>query len=46
MDRRLLRMPRTKLTRAALETLAVVAYRQPVTRAQLFSEQLRSSNSL
>ncbi|UKN42465.1 SMC-Scp complex subunit ScpB [Mycobacterium lepromatosis] len=32
---RLLRMPRTKLTRAALETLAVVAYRQPVTRAQV-----------
>ncbi len=26
---------KTKLTRAALETLAVVAYRQPVTRAQV-----------
>ena len=35
VERLLLDGARTKLTRAALETLAVVAYRQPVTRARL-----------
>src|ERR1700730_11749404 len=36
VERRLLRDgARSKLTRAALETLAVVAYRQPVTRARV-----------
>ena len=35
VERLLLDGARTKLTRAALETLAVVAYRQPVTRARV-----------
>ena len=35
MERLLLDGARSKLTRAALETLAVVAYRQPVTRARV-----------
>lgn len=35
VERMLLDGARTKLTRAALETLAVVAYRQPVTRARV-----------
>jgi segregation and condensation protein B len=35
VERLLLDGSRTKLTRAALETLAVVAYRQPVTRARV-----------
>ncbi|APT84704.1 segregation and condensation protein B [Corynebacterium aquilae DSM 44791] len=35
VERLLLGSSQTKLTRAALETLAVVAYRQPVTRAQV-----------
>ncbi|RFD24229.1 SMC-Scp complex subunit ScpB [Mycobacterium uberis] len=35
IERLLLDGARTKLTRAALETLAVVAYRQPVTRARV-----------
>lgn len=35
VEKLLLDGPRTKLTRAALETLAVVAYRQPVTRARV-----------
>ena len=35
MERLLLDGSRSKLTRAALETLAVVAYRQPVTRARV-----------
>ena len=35
VERLLLDGTRTKLTRAALETLAVVAYRQPVTRARV-----------
>lgn len=35
VERYLLDGQRTKLTRAALETLAVVAYRQPVTRAKV-----------
>ncbi|PRQ12105.1 SMC-Scp complex subunit ScpB [Corynebacterium sp. 13CS0277] len=35
VERLLLGGSHTKLTRAALETLAVVAYRQPVTRAQV-----------
>ncbi|MGK2882372.1 MAG: SMC-Scp complex subunit ScpB [Mycobacterium sp.] len=35
VERLLLDGPRSKLTRAALETLAVVAYRQPVTRARV-----------
>lgn len=35
VEKLLLDGARTKLTRAALETLAVVAYRQPVTRAQV-----------
>jgi segregation and condensation protein B len=40
----LLGMPATaKLTAAALETLAVIAYRQPITRAQL--EAIRRVNS-
>ena len=39
----LLGMPtHTKLTTAALETLAIIAYRQPITRAQL--ESIRSVN--
>lgn len=35
VEKLLLNGARTKLTRAALETLAVVAYRQPVTRARV-----------
>jgi segregation and condensation protein B len=35
VERLLLDGARSKLTRAALETLAVVAYRQPVTRARV-----------
>ena len=35
VERLLLDGSRSKLTRAALETLAVVAYRQPVTRARV-----------
>lgn len=35
VEKLLLEGARTKLTRAALETLAVVAYRQPVTRARV-----------
>jgi segregation and condensation protein B len=35
VERLLLDGTRSKLTRAALETLAVVAYRQPVTRARV-----------
>lgn len=35
VEKLLLDSARTKLTRAALETLAVVAYRQPVTRARV-----------
>ncbi|EFD53868.1 segregation and condensation protein B [Mycobacterium tuberculosis 02_1987] len=35
VEKLLLDGARTKLTRAALETLAVVAYRQPVTRARV-----------
>jgi segregation and condensation protein B len=35
VERLLLGGQRTRLTRAALETLAVVAYRQPVTRARV-----------
>ncbi|GAA2344816.1 SMC-Scp complex subunit ScpB [Saccharopolyspora halophila] len=35
VERYLLDGQRTKLTRAALETLAVIAYRQPVTRAKV-----------
>ncbi|SEH79662.1 condensin subunit ScpB [Mycolicibacterium rutilum] len=35
VERLLLDGARTKLTRAALETLAVIAYRQPVTRARV-----------
>ncbi|MCU1648342.1 MAG: Prediced GPI-anchored protein 23 [Nocardia sp.] len=35
VERMLLDGARTKLTRAALETLAVIAYRQPVTRARV-----------
>lgn len=35
VERLLLDGQRTRLTRAALETLAVVAYRQPVTRARV-----------
>ncbi len=35
VERMLLDGQRTRLTRAALETLAVVAYRQPVTRARV-----------
>ncbi|MGH3797879.1 MAG: SMC-Scp complex subunit ScpB [Pseudonocardiaceae bacterium] len=35
VERLLLEGQRTKLTRAALETLAVVAYRQPVTRSRV-----------
>ena len=35
VEKLLLDGTQTKLTRAALETLAVVAYRQPVTRAQV-----------
>ena len=35
VERMLLDGQRAKLTRAALETLAVVAYRQPVTRARV-----------
>lgn len=35
VERYLLDGQRTKLTRAALETLAVIAYRQPVTRARV-----------
>ena len=35
VERMLLDGPRARLTRAALETLAVVAYRQPVTRARV-----------
>ncbi len=35
VEKLLLDVARTKLTRAALETLAVVAYRQPVTRARV-----------
>jgi segregation and condensation protein B len=35
VERLLLEGSRSKLTRAALETLAVVAYRQPVTRARV-----------
>ncbi|QNG18686.1 SMC-Scp complex subunit ScpB [Rhodococcus triatomae] len=35
VERLLLDGARTKLTRAALETLAVVAYRQPLTRARI-----------
>ncbi len=35
VEKLLLDGTRTKLTRAALETLAVVAYRQPVTRARV-----------
>lgn len=35
VERLLLDGQRTKLTRAALETLAVVAYRQPVTRSRV-----------
>jgi segregation and condensation protein B len=35
VERLLLEGQRAKLTRAALETLAVVAYRQPVTRARV-----------
>ncbi|WP_051133035.1 SMC-Scp complex subunit ScpB [Nocardia paucivorans] len=35
VERMLLDGARTRLTRAALETLAVVAYRQPVTRARV-----------
>jgi segregation and condensation protein B len=35
VERLLLEGARSKLTRAALETLAVVAYRQPVTRARV-----------
>lgn len=35
VERMLLDGSRSKLTRAALETLAVVAYRQPLTRAQI-----------
>ncbi len=34
---------RRKLTNAALETLAIIAYRQPVTRAEI--EQIRGVNS-
>ncbi len=35
MEKLLLDGQRAKLTRAALETLAVIAYRQPVTRARV-----------
>ncbi|NED60255.1 SMC-Scp complex subunit ScpB, partial [Streptomyces sp. SID10244] len=35
VERLLLDGARSKLTRAALETLAVIAYRQPVTRARV-----------
>lgn len=35
MEKLLLDGQRSKLTRAALETLAVIAYRQPVTRARV-----------
>ncbi len=42
--RRLLRRPgQLSLSRAALETVAVVAYRQPVTRAEI--DQIRGVNS-
>lgn len=43
VERLLLDGQRTKLTRAALETLAVVAYRQPVTRARVAA--IRGVNS-
>lgn len=36
-------MDRTRLSRAALETLAIVAYKQPVTRAEI--ETIRGVNS-
>lgn len=42
VERYLLDGQRTKLTRAALETLAVIAYRQPVTRAKV--SQVRGVN--
>src|SRR3569623_1536195 len=39
VERLLLDGARSKLPRAALETLAVVAYRQPVTRARVAAER-------
>lgn len=44
VERLLLDGSRSKLTRAALETLAVVAYRQPVTRARVSA--VRGSTSM
>jgi segregation and condensation protein B len=41
--RRFLRVKPQRLTRAALETLAIVAYRQPVTRPEI--EEIRSVDS-
>lgn len=46
VERLLLEGQRAKLTRAALETLAVVAYRQPVTRARVAAVRGVSSDGV